>query len=123
MQDSSIHDFYKAYNHAFSNTPDKIIDFYNIPFTSIRQNEVSVFSTKVEIKNTFSKLLEFYKEKGFSHSAIISLETRAISNNSNFITATYAYKNKDDITLWESTFSYILINVNGNWKIALYIMH
>lgn len=115
--------FFEAYRDSFSRGASAIAEFYSEPCVTARMGVVRVNATRKDIELFFAEVDKNYRARGFTHGDIITLDVQPLGSNSAFATVRWAYKDKDDKTLWESTFSYNLHRREGAWKILVLTMH
>lgn len=80
-------------------------------------------ATRADTEAFFGQVLEKYRAQRFHHGGILIFDSEAIGTNSAFVTIKWAYKDSNDKTLWEWTFSYNMYKSAGQWKILLQTLH
>ena len=120
---SDLRTFFDGYNASFGKGPSSIANFYFEHCITARIGNVRLNATKANTEAFFSQVLQRYHSQGFHHGSISSFDSRPIGINSVIVTIKWAYKDSNDKTLWEWTFSYNMYKSGGAWKILLQTMH
>jgi hypothetical protein len=79
--------------------------------------------TRRDTELLFAEVDKNYRSRNFTHGAIVTMAVHPLGSNSALATVRWAYKDQDDKTLWETTFSYNLYRRDGAWKILVQTMH
>ena len=117
-----LRQWFTKYNDAFPKGPGAVAEFYYAPCINARMG-VRLNHTRQDTADFFQQVIEKYRAQGWHHGEILSMETRSLGSNSAQATVRWAYKNAENQTLWEWTFTYNLYKANGDWKILLQTLH
>jgi len=120
---SEVRSFFDAYGDSFTKAPAAIAAFFAEPCITARAGEVRLHPTRKDSEAFFAAIAANLRERGFRQGAILFLIEQSLGANSAIATIQWAYKDADGGTLWESTFSYNLYKLGGEWKILLQTMH
>lgn len=115
-------EWFNKYRDAFLAGPEAIAELYYEPCLNARMG-VRLNHTRHDTAEFFQNVLAKYRAQGFHHGEIVAMETRSLGSKSMLATVRWAYKNADNETLWEWTFTYILYDADGDWKILLNTLH
>ncbi len=120
---NEIRRFFDDYNAAFQTTPAAIAEFYSAPCITARMGAATLNTTRQDTAAFFASVLEKYRGMGFTRGEIVKLESLPLGVNSCIATVHWAYQDDARQTLAESTFSYNLYKIEGDWKILLQTKH
>jgi len=115
--------FFESYREAFSRGASAVAELYSEPCITVRMGVVRVNATRKDTESLFAEIEKNYRAKGFTHSDVLTLKAQTLGSSGALATVRWAYKNRDDETLWETTFSYNLYRLGGAWKILVLTMH
>jgi hypothetical protein len=115
--------FFEAYGDSFTKGPAAIAAFYAEPCITARAGSVRLNATCRDAEAFFSGVDANYRERGFRQGAMLFMIEQSLGANSAIATIQWAYKDAGGRTLWESTFSYNVYKLGGDWKILLQTMH
>ena len=122
MQDA-VKRFFETYREAFSRGASAVAELYSEPCVTVRMGVVRVNATRKDTESLFAEIEKNYRAKGFTHSDVLTLKAQSLGSTSALATVQWAYKNRKNETLWETTFSYNLYRPDGAWKILVLTMH
>lgn len=119
---SEIRRFFDEYNAAFDR-PAAIAEHYSAPCITARMGAATLNTTREDTAAFFASVLEKYRGMGWTRAEIVKLESWPLGVNSCIARVQWAYQDDAGKTLWESTFSYNLYRIEGDWKILLQTLH
>jgi len=120
---NEIRRFCDGYNAAFETTPAAIAEFYGAGCITARMGVATLNTTRQDTADLFASVLEKYRGMGFARGEIVKLESWPLGVNSCIATVHWAHQDDAGKTLAESTFSYNLYRIEGDWKILLQTRH
>ena len=88
-----------------------------------RGGTVRVNATHADTTAIMTAVDQQYRARGFTHGVYELLEARGAGANAAIATVHWSYKNADDHTLWQTTFTYNLYRRTSGWKILVQTMH
>jgi hypothetical protein len=117
--------WFDKYNAAFyvPKAPEAVAALYHEPCINARMGAVRLNRTRQDTADFFQQVIAKYRAQGWHAAEMVSMETRTLGTNSAQATIRWAYKNAENQTLWEWTFTYNLYKANGEWKILLQTLH
>ena len=117
-----LRQWFTKYNDAFAEGPAAVAEFYYEPCINARMG-VRLNHTRQDTADFFQQVIAKYRAQGWHRGEMLSMETRNVGSKSAQATIRWAYKNAEDQTLWEWTFTYNLYEADGDWKILLQTLH
>ena len=118
-----IREFFEAYNKSFEQSPAEIAKFYHEPCITARMGTANLNVRRADAEAFFAAALEKYRARGWVRGEIKSVRSERFGQNSALAVVDWAYKDKENKTIWEWTFSYNLYRQDGGWKIILQTLH
>jgi hypothetical protein len=115
--------FFDSYRDSFPAGPAAIAAFYSEPCVTARGGIVRVNATLADTTALFADVDRQYRDRGYTHADYVPVHSRELGANGVLATIRWTYKNAEDTSLWETTFSYNLYKRGGDWKILVQTLH
>ena len=96
-----------------------LCSYFSFPSCIVHEQSVTAFTTKEEILENMTKLLDIYKKRGFGHAEFTILNTVVFGKNHALVTLEWVLLDKKNCTLDLFRCNYQLINQNGMIKIVV----
>ena len=123
MLQTPVREFFDAYEIAFAEGATAIAAFYAIPCVFARGGVVRFVHTDDDFAELGGQIDAQYRERGFHSAKYVALGAQDLGINSKFVTLRWAYLDKTDSTIWETTFSYNLYKQKDGWKVLMQTIH
>ncbi|MEH6345681.1 MAG: hypothetical protein V7785_11385 [Bermanella sp.] len=125
MSDRAISKVIENYCESFRpGNASAILPFCHCPLTVFTHNTFMSLSEPCEIEAQFSDILSSLIDQQFSHSTINNMHTHNLNKNTALVTAEFTRIKNDASILEEISATYTLHrNQEGDWKIAVIIVH
>ena len=116
--------FLNSYYTTFSTLDlDAIAPFFNEPCLFISPQGVLASSTHDSVKEVFKAIAEGLRAKGYGRSELANLHVKAMSETTVLATGTAVRYKADGRELERVGVTYILQQSNGDWRIAVTVIH
>jgi len=121
--ENALRDVFEAYGKAFVVNPALAATFYSEPCITARSGQVCAHSSRVALAALFEEADKQYRARGYTQITAASFDWQRLGVTGALATIRWAYKDKQERTLWQTTFSYNLYKRGGGWTIMLQTMH
>lgn len=120
---SNINKFFDNYTDALERKDTKFMaNCYSLPCTFIADDSSNVYTADVKLEGLINQSKRFYAVHGITHALCDIKNKRFISDRIVRVSLTWVYKNKNNETVYDCDYYYILkLDDDDSWKIEVAI--
>lgn len=120
---SNINKFFEDYTDALERKDTKFMaNCYSLPCTFIADDSSNVYTADVKLEGLINQSKRFYAVHNITHAICDIKNKRFISDRIVRVSLTWIYKNKNNETVYDCDYYYIIkLDNDDNWKIEVAI--